>query len=172
MAFEESNGGSDQIYSQGQKRISDKIEDISFKTSEKMPYSNYSLGIFKKKTVSHLSWPWELQLSLTTGVGWQGRWRVFLALGPRQSWLEFHSPLGNSDLILTLHLLFSAYIAYFLAACILDFQRALALFVLTGLVFLVLVHRLLKGFIGKKLTRYLKPFKNSRLNVWMKWWVR
>lgn len=50
MTFEESNVGSDQIYSQGQKRISDKVEDISLKTSGNMPYSNYSLEILKKKT--------------------------------------------------------------------------------------------------------------------------
>lgn len=46
MTFEESN----QIYSQGQKRISDNAENISLKTSENMLYSNYSLGILKKKT--------------------------------------------------------------------------------------------------------------------------
>ncbi|XP_058396524.1 sodium/nucleoside cotransporter 2 [Diceros bicornis minor] len=68
-----------------------------------------------------------------------------------------------------LSLLCLAYAAYFLAACILDFQRALALFVLTCLVLLVLVYRVLKRFFGKKLTRCLKPFKNSRLKLWMKW---
>ncbi|XP_037008056.2 sodium/nucleoside cotransporter 2 isoform X2 [Artibeus jamaicensis] len=62
-----------------------------------------------------------------------------------------------------------AYAAYFLAACILNFQRALALFVLTCLVLLVLVHRFLKPFLGKKLIRCLKPFENSCLKCWMKW---
>ncbi|EPQ14733.1 Sodium/nucleoside cotransporter 2 [Myotis brandtii] len=61
-----------------------------------------------------------------------------------------------------------AYAAYFLAACILDFQRALALFVLTCLVLLVLVHRALKSVFGKTLTRCLKPFENSCLKLWMK----
>ncbi|KAB1276965.1 Sodium/nucleoside cotransporter 1 [Camelus dromedarius] len=62
-----------------------------------------------------------------------------------------------------------SYAAYLLAACILNFQRALALFVLTCLVLLVLVHRFLKKIFGKKLTRCLKPLKNSRLKLWMKW---
>ncbi|XP_049637662.1 sodium/nucleoside cotransporter 2 [Suncus etruscus] len=66
-------------------------------------------------------------------------------------------------------LLCLAYAAYFLAACILNFQRALALFILTCLVLLVLIHRYLKRFFGKNLTNCLKPFKNSRLKLWMKW---
>ncbi|XP_036910428.1 sodium/nucleoside cotransporter 2 isoform X2 [Sturnira hondurensis] len=68
-----------------------------------------------------------------------------------------------------LYLLCLAYAAYFLAACILNFQRALALFVLTCLVLLVLVHRFLKLFFGKKLIRCLKPLENSCLKRWMKW---
>ncbi|KAM9644882.1 sodium/nucleoside cotransporter 2 [Trichechus inunguis] len=62
-----------------------------------------------------------------------------------------------------------AYAAYFLAACILDFQRTLALFILTCLVLFILAHRLLKRLLGKKLTRCLKPFENSRLKLWLKW---
>ncbi|XP_012622165.1 sodium/nucleoside cotransporter 2 [Microcebus murinus] len=68
-----------------------------------------------------------------------------------------------------LGLLCLAYAAYFLAACILDFQRALALFVITCLVIFILVHHVLKKLFGKKLTRCLEPFKNSCLRVWMKW---
>ncbi|XP_019612206.2 sodium/nucleoside cotransporter 2 [Rhinolophus sinicus] len=68
-----------------------------------------------------------------------------------------------------LGLLCLAYAAYVLAACILDFQRALALFVLTCLVLLVPIHHFLKSFFGKKLTRCLKPFQNFCLKVWMKW---
>uniref|UniRef100_A0A8C5ZTV7 Sodium/nucleoside cotransporter n=1 Tax=Marmota marmota marmota TaxID=9994 RepID=A0A8C5ZTV7_MARMA len=71
-----------------------------------------------------------------------------------------------------LGLLCLAYAAYFLAACILDFQRALALFVLTCLVIFVLVHNFLKKLFGEKLMRCLKPFKNSRLRFWMKWVFR
>jgi pyrimidine nucleoside transport protein len=69
---------------------------------------------------------------------------------------------------LTLHLFFLAYAAYFLAACILDFQRALALFVITCLVIVVLVFHFLKKLFGEKLKRCLKPLKNPRLRLWMK----
>nr|XP_054095566.1 sodium/nucleoside cotransporter 2 isoform X6 [Callithrix jacchus]XP_054095567.1 sodium/nucleoside cotransporter 2 isoform X6 [Callithrix jacchus]XP_054095568.1 sodium/nucleoside cotransporter 2 isoform X6 [Callithrix jacchus]XP_054095569.1 sodium/nucleoside cotransporter 2 isoform X6 [Callithrix jacchus] len=68
-----------------------------------------------------------------------------------------------------LGLLCLAYAAYFLAACILNFQRALALFVITCLVIFALVLPFLKKLLGKKLTRCLKPFENSRLRLWMKW---
>ncbi|XP_012930001.1 sodium/nucleoside cotransporter 2 isoform X2 [Heterocephalus glaber] len=68
-----------------------------------------------------------------------------------------------------LGLLCLAYTAYFLAACILDFHRALALFVITCLVLFVLAHHFLEKFFGKKLSRCLKPLKNSRLRVWMQW---
>ncbi|XP_005376795.1 PREDICTED: sodium/nucleoside cotransporter 2 [Chinchilla lanigera] len=68
-----------------------------------------------------------------------------------------------------LGLLCLAYTAYFLAACILDFQRALALFVLTCLAIFVLAQHFLKKLLGKKLTRCLEPLKRSRLRVWMKW---
>ncbi|XP_024423929.2 sodium/nucleoside cotransporter 2 isoform X3 [Desmodus rotundus] len=83
-----------------------------------------------------------------------------------RSFCKTHASLFKKILLCLLCL---AYTAYFLAACILDFQRALALFVLTCLVLLVLVHHFLKPFFGKKLTRCLKPFENSRLKRWMKW---
>ncbi|ELV09790.1 sodium/nucleoside cotransporter 2 isoform X1 [Tupaia chinensis] len=68
-----------------------------------------------------------------------------------------------------LGLLCLAYAAYFLTACILNFQRALALFVITCLVIFVLAHHFLNKFFGEKLTSCLQPFKNSRLRRWMKW---
>ncbi|XP_063104151.1 sodium/nucleoside cotransporter 2 isoform X1 [Cavia porcellus] len=68
-----------------------------------------------------------------------------------------------------LGLLCLAYAAYFLAACILDFQRALALFIITCLVILVLALHFLKKFFGGKLSSCLEPLKNSRLRFWMKW---
>uniref|UniRef100_G3U1T4 Sodium/nucleoside cotransporter n=1 Tax=Loxodonta africana TaxID=9785 RepID=G3U1T4_LOXAF len=66
-------------------------------------------------------------------------------------------------------LLYLAYAAYLLEACILDFQRALALFILTCLVLFILAYPLLKRLLGKKLTRCLKPFENSCLKLWAKW---
>ncbi|XP_072478472.1 sodium/nucleoside cotransporter 1-like [Notamacropus eugenii] len=68
-----------------------------------------------------------------------------------------------------LGLLCTAYAAYFLAACILDFQRALALFVLTCLGLFLLAYSLIKRHFGKKLLRYGKPFGNSQLRLWLKW---
>ncbi|XP_055134962.1 sodium/nucleoside cotransporter 2 isoform X4 [Symphalangus syndactylus] len=86
--------------------------------------------------------------------------------GKARSFCKTHAGLFKKIL---LGLLCLAYAAYFLAACILNFQRALALFVITGLVIFVLVHSFLKKLLGKKLTRCLKPFENSRLRLWMKW---
>ncbi|XP_066132992.1 sodium/nucleoside cotransporter 2 [Saccopteryx bilineata] len=83
-----------------------------------------------------------------------------------RSFYRTHASLFKKIL---LGLLCLAYAAYFLAACILDFHRALALFVLTCLVLLELAHRFLKRFYVGKLTRCLKPFKNSCLKLWMKW---
>ncbi|KAI4583272.1 hypothetical protein MJG53_008485 [Ovis ammon polii x Ovis aries] len=82
-----------------------------------------------------------------------------------RSFCKTHAGLFKKIL---LSLLCLAYTAYFLAACILDFHRALALFVLTCLVLLVLVHRFLKRLFGEKLTRCLKPLENSSLKFWMK----
>uniref|UniRef100_A0A671DV46 Solute carrier family 28 member 2 n=1 Tax=Rhinolophus ferrumequinum TaxID=59479 RepID=A0A671DV46_RHIFE len=83
-----------------------------------------------------------------------------------RSFCKTHAGLFKKIL---LGLLCLAYAAYFLAACILDFQRALALFVLTCLVLLVPVHHFLKRFFGEKLTRCLKPFQKFCLKVWIKW---
>ncbi|XP_037600479.1 sodium/nucleoside cotransporter 2 isoform X9 [Cebus imitator] len=83
-----------------------------------------------------------------------------------RSFCKTHTSLFKKIL---LGLLCFAYAAYFLAACILNFQRALALFVITCLVIFALVLPFLKNLLGKKLTRGLKPFENSRLKLWMKW---
>ncbi|NP_004203.2 sodium/nucleoside cotransporter 2 [Homo sapiens] len=83
-----------------------------------------------------------------------------------RSFCKTHASLFKKIL---LGLLCLAYAAYLLAACILNFQRALALFVITCLVIFVLVHSFLKKLLGKKLTRCLKPFENSRLRLWTKW---
>ncbi|XP_039744176.1 sodium/nucleoside cotransporter 2 [Pteropus medius] len=105
--------------------------------------------------------------SLGDGVGPSTHQRKSLQPFSRAwSFCKRHASLFKKIL---LGLLCLAYAAYFLAACILDFQRALALFILTCLVLLVLVHRFLKRFFGKNLTRCLKPFKNSCLKLWMKW---
>nr|XP_045013313.1 sodium/nucleoside cotransporter 2 isoform X1 [Jaculus jaculus] len=83
-----------------------------------------------------------------------------------RSFFKRHASLFKRIL---LGLLCLAYAAYFLAACILDFHRALALLVITCLVIFFLICHFLKKHLSKKMTRCLKPFKNSRLRLWMKW---
>nr|XP_015308803.2 sodium/nucleoside cotransporter 1 isoform X2 [Macaca fascicularis] len=65
-------------------------------------------------------------------------------------------------------LLCTAFAAFLLVACLLDFQRALALFVLTCVVLTFLGHRLLKRLLGPKLRRFLKPQDHPRLLLWVK----
>ncbi|XP_044518098.1 sodium/nucleoside cotransporter 2-like [Gracilinanus agilis] len=68
-----------------------------------------------------------------------------------------------------LGLLCTAYGAYVLVACILNFQRALALFVLTCLVLFYLAYRFIKRHYGEKLMRRVESTENSRLWLWLKW---
>uniref|UniRef100_A0A9L0TI43 Solute carrier family 28 member 1 n=1 Tax=Equus caballus TaxID=9796 RepID=A0A9L0TI43_HORSE len=65
-------------------------------------------------------------------------------------------------------LLCTAFAAFLLIACLLDFQRALALFVLTCVVLVFLAHSLLKRLLGPKLWRRVEPLGHSRLNLWLK----
>uniref|UniRef100_A0A8D2B2K8 Solute carrier family 28 member 1 n=1 Tax=Sciurus vulgaris TaxID=55149 RepID=A0A8D2B2K8_SCIVU len=62
----------------------------------------------------------------------------------------------------------TAFAAFLLVACLLDFQRALALFVLACVVFVTLACRLLKKFLGPKLKRCVKLQGHPRLNLWFK----
>ncbi|XP_045384264.1 sodium/nucleoside cotransporter 2 [Lemur catta] len=105
--------------------------------------------------------------SLGDGLGLPPRQRRILQpFIKARSFCKIHASLFKKIL---LGLLCLAYAVYFLAACILDFQRALALFVITCLVIFILVHHVLKKLFGNKLTRCLEPFKNSCLRDWMKW---
>ncbi|XP_072475933.1 sodium/nucleoside cotransporter 1 [Notamacropus eugenii] len=77
---------------------------------------------------------------------------------------------GHTELFrwIFLGLLCTAYAAFVLTACLLDFQRALALFILTCVVLFFLAYSLFKKLLGKKLLRYLKPFRNPTLSLWLK----
>uniref|UniRef100_A0A8C0WX32 Sodium/nucleoside cotransporter n=1 Tax=Castor canadensis TaxID=51338 RepID=A0A8C0WX32_CASCN len=103
----------------------------------------------------------------TPGCILKGYWKVNMIdpFTKARSFCQRHAGLFKKIL---LSLLCLAYAAYFLAACILDFQRALALFVITCLVIVVLVFHFLKKLFGEKLKRCLKPLKNPRLRLWMK----
>ncbi|XP_032153478.1 sodium/nucleoside cotransporter 2 isoform X16 [Sapajus apella] len=105
---------------------------------------------------------WRLAQRTRGWSSWRSQWPFTKA----RSFCKTHTSLFKKIL---LGLLCFAYAAYFLAACILNFQRALALFVITCLVIFALVLPFLKNLLGKKLTRGLKPFENSRLKLWMKW---
>uniref|UniRef100_A0A8C6QUF7 Sodium/nucleoside cotransporter n=1 Tax=Nannospalax galili TaxID=1026970 RepID=A0A8C6QUF7_NANGA len=60
-----------------------------------------------------------------------------------------------------------SYIAFLLIACLLDFQRALALLVITCVVLVFLAYSLLKRLLGPKL-RCAKLQGHSRLSLWLK----
>lgn len=63
--------------------------------------------------------------------------------------------------------------AYFIAACVLDFQRATALVVLTSLAVAAVSFELLKKHKGKSISRCFRPaVKCFKSNLkWSKWWV-
>lgn len=64
--------------------------------------------------------------------------------------------------------LLPAFAAFLLTACILDFRRALALFVLTCVVLVFLAHSLGKRLLGPRLLRCVRPLGSPRLNLWLK----
>uniref|UniRef100_A0A674JQY9 Sodium/nucleoside cotransporter n=1 Tax=Terrapene triunguis TaxID=2587831 RepID=A0A674JQY9_9SAUR len=65
-----------------------------------------------------------------------------------------------------LGLLCAAYLAYFIAACWLDFQRAIALVVITGLVIFFVGWGLIQKHYGAKLTKLLSPCQKCCLKSW------
>lgn len=104
--------------------------------------------------------------SLKDGLGHSSLWRRILQpFTKARSFCQRHAGLFKKIL---LGLLCLAYAAYLLAACILNFRRALALFVITCLVIFILACHFLKKFFAKKSIRCLKPLKNTRLRLWLK----
>lgn len=105
--------------------------------------------------------------SLKDDLGHSSLWRRILQpFTKARSFYERHAGLFKKIL---LGLLCLAYAAYVLAACILNFQRALALFVITCLVIFILACHFLKKFFAKKSIRCLEPLKSTRLRLWAKW---
>uniref|UniRef100_A0A3Q2NRK7 Solute carrier family 28 member 1 n=1 Tax=Fundulus heteroclitus TaxID=8078 RepID=A0A3Q2NRK7_FUNHE len=72
---------------------------------------------------------------------------------------------------IVLGLLGAGYVAYFIAACVLDFQRATALVVLTCVAIAAVSYELVKKHKGKSISRCFKPavrcFKSNL--KWLKW---
>ncbi|TDH09731.1 hypothetical protein EPR50_G00089010 [Perca flavescens] len=70
-----------------------------------------------------------------------------------------------------LGLLGAGYVAYFIAACVLDFQRAIALVVLTSLAVVAKSYELLKEYKGQSISQCFRPavrcFKSNL--KWLKW---
>ncbi|XP_058150713.1 sodium/nucleoside cotransporter 1 isoform X2 [Dasypus novemcinctus] len=65
-------------------------------------------------------------------------------------------------------LLCTASAAFLLTACLLDFQRALALFVLACVLLVFLAYGLLKRLLGPRLMSWARPLGNPRLSRWFK----
>ncbi|PIO37934.1 hypothetical protein AB205_0079950, partial [Aquarana catesbeiana] len=63
------------------------------------------------------------------------------------------------------------YAAYFIAACVLNFNRALALVVITCVVLFFLAYDLVVKFYGKTIKNFLKPVGRflSKFKKWIKW---
>ncbi|KAM9854772.1 sodium/nucleoside cotransporter 1 [Aulostomus maculatus] len=72
---------------------------------------------------------------------------------------------------IVLGILGAGYVAFFIAACVLDFQRAVALVVLTSLAVVAKSYELIKEYKGKSISQCFTPavlcFKNNLR--WMKW---
>uniref|UniRef100_A0A2I4AU43 Sodium/nucleoside cotransporter n=1 Tax=Austrofundulus limnaeus TaxID=52670 RepID=A0A2I4AU43_AUSLI len=89
-------------------------------------------------------------------------------LNATENYVKAHSkPLKY----IVLGVLGAGYVAYFIAACVLDFQRATALVVLTCLAVAAKSYELIKKYLGKKISRCFKPavrcFKSNL--KWLKW---
>ncbi|XP_021065926.1 sodium/nucleoside cotransporter 1 [Mus pahari] len=65
-------------------------------------------------------------------------------------------------------LLSTAYIGFLIVACLLDFPRALALFVITCVVLVFLAYSLLKRLLGSKLKKCVTFQGHSCLSLWLK----
>ncbi|XP_040585439.1 sodium/nucleoside cotransporter 1 isoform X2 [Mesocricetus auratus] len=110
--------------------------------------------------------------SLSEGVGsWDkaskhvSRWRSLQLTGRARSFCREHKQLFRW--VLT-GLLCTAFLAFLITACLLDFQRALALLVITCVVLGFLAYDLLKRLLGSRLRRCVKCQGHSRLNLWLK----
>ncbi|XP_044048015.1 sodium/nucleoside cotransporter 1 [Siniperca chuatsi] len=72
---------------------------------------------------------------------------------------------------IVLGILGAGYVAYFIAACVLDFQRAIALVVLTSLAVVIKSYELLKEYKGESISQCFRPavrcFKSNL--KWIKW---
>ncbi|XP_007907758.1 sodium/nucleoside cotransporter 1 isoform X2 [Callorhinchus milii] len=70
-----------------------------------------------------------------------------------------------------LGILLAGFVAFLITACVMSFQRALALFVMTCLVLVIKIYELIKKLWGKRIVRLFQPvskvFKNN--SKWLQW---
>ncbi|XP_007479287.2 sodium/nucleoside cotransporter 1 [Monodelphis domestica] len=111
-------------------------------------------------------WDEERGTGVDAGTRLPPLWRR--RLQPALKAKEFFSHHAELFRWILLGLVCTAYAAFLLTACILDFQRALALFILTCVVLFFMAHNLFKKLWGKKLLRFLKPLNNPTLKLWLK----
>ncbi|KAM6936819.1 sodium/nucleoside cotransporter 1 [Xenentodon cancila] len=94
--------------------------------------------------------------------------KVSKPINATENYIKDHSKTFK---YIVLGILGAGYVAYFIAACVLDFQRATALVVLTILAIVAKLYELLKTYKGESISRCFRPavrcFK-SKLN-WLKW---
>ncbi|XP_005357757.1 sodium/nucleoside cotransporter 1 [Microtus ochrogaster] len=93
------------------------------------------------------------------------RWRSLQLTVRARSFYREHKQLFGW--ILT-GLLCTAYSAFLIIACLRNFQRALALLVITCVVLVFLAYDLLKRLLGPRLRRCVRFQGHSRLNLWLK----
>ncbi|XP_076847210.1 sodium/nucleoside cotransporter 1 isoform X2 [Brachyhypopomus gauderio] len=94
--------------------------------------------------------------------------KVFKPITATENFLKAHSTVLK---YIALGVLTAGYVAYFIAACVLDFQRAIALVVLTSVVVVAVTYDLVKKYKGDSIKRFFKPaLRCFKANVrWLKW---
>uniref|UniRef100_A0A8B9K428 Sodium/nucleoside cotransporter n=1 Tax=Astyanax mexicanus TaxID=7994 RepID=A0A8B9K428_ASTMX len=94
--------------------------------------------------------------------------KLFTPLTATEKFLKTHSKIIK---YITLGILAAGYVAYFIAACWLNFQRAVALVVLTSVAVFFTVYDLVKKYKGDSIKRCFKPaVRCFNANIrWIKW---
>ncbi|KAK1784843.1 hypothetical protein P4O66_018281 [Electrophorus voltai] len=94
--------------------------------------------------------------------------KVFKPITATENFLKAHSTILK---YIALGILGAGYVAYFIAACWMNFQRAIALVVLTCLAVLSIMYDLVKKYKGESIKRFFKPaLRMFKANIsWIKW---
>ncbi|MED6236236.1 hypothetical protein ATANTOWER_006251, partial [Ataeniobius toweri] len=94
--------------------------------------------------------------------------KVFKPINATERYIKDHSKIFK---YIVLGILGAGYVAYFIAACVLNFKRATALVVLTCVAVVAVSYELVKMHQGKRISRWFKPavrcFKSNL--KWLKW---